>query len=176
MAGITTTGTIAHAATPIVAVEGFFHAGITVSDMDASIVFYRDLLGFQLETDVIVDDPYVFTVQGWAGDSARVVFLRPADSETYIELLEYRGIERHSAAARPWDPGNGHVCLFVSNIEDAHRRLKEAGVYVRSQEVIVIPVGPRRGAKVMYCLDPDGYNVELFERPASWGGFQTAED
>ena len=32
-------------------ISGFFHAGVTVSDMDASLAFYRDALGLELVSD-----------------------------------------------------------------------------------------------------------------------------
>ena len=48
-------------------VTGFFHGGITVSDMDRSLVFYRDGLGLDMAFDRILDGPYLPVVLGQPG-------------------------------------------------------------------------------------------------------------
>ena len=95
-------------------VGGVFHAGVTVGDMERSLHFYRDVLGLEVESDALIDHPYVFDLTAVPATEVRVVFLRVPRSEstTRIELLEYRGLERHSASARPCDPGHGHLCLL----------------------------------------------------------------
>ncbi|MBI2002273.1 MAG: VOC family protein, partial [candidate division NC10 bacterium] len=39
-------------------VSGFNHASFTVSDMDRSLLFYRDLLGMTLEADRELQAPH----------------------------------------------------------------------------------------------------------------------
>lgn len=146
-------------------VTGFFHGGITVSDMDRSLAFYRDGLGFEIEVDWILEAPYVKELLGMAFDSIRGVFLK-VPGGGLIELLEYRGIERLSAASRPCDPGAGHVCFFVDDAGAVHRRLTELGFRSRSTSVVDITAGPNAGARTVYVADPDGYYVELFQKRA----------
>ena len=49
-------------------VTGFFHGGVTVSDIDRALVFYCDGLGLEQEFDRILNAPYLKTVLGLAFD------------------------------------------------------------------------------------------------------------
>jgi len=145
------------------AIIGFFHGGITVSDMDVSLGFYRDGLGLEQEFDLVLDAPYLNTVLGLDQDSIRAVYLR-IPGGGFVELLEYRGIERLSAASRPCDYGAGHLCLYVDDVEAMHARLVGMGFRARSGQVVDITAGPNAGARSCYMADPDGYAVELFQK------------
>ena len=146
-------------------VTGFFHGGITVADMDRSLVFYRDGLGLDIEFDRLLDAPYLKAVLALPFEEIRAVYVR-IPGGGFVELLEYRGIERLSAASRPCDPGAGHLCLYVDDVEAVHDRLVELGFPARSSGVIDINAGPNAGARSAYVADPDGYYVELFQKPA----------
>ncbi|CAN5609176.1 VOC family protein [soil metagenome] len=145
------------------AISGFFHGGITVSDMDRSLPFYRDGLGLEMEFDRILDTPYLREVLGLDFGSIRAVYLR-IPGGGFVELLEYRGIERLPAASRPCDFGAGHLCFYVEGIDEVFGRLTDLGYRARSQGVVDITAGPNAGARSVYLADPDGYPVELFQR------------
>lgn len=146
-------------------VTGFFHAGVTVSDMDAALRFYRDGLGLEVISDGSASGSTAARI--WALDpgQVRVVFLRVPGSDAVVELFEFSGVERHSASARPVDYGAGHFCLFVDDAEAMLARLTTAGFRSRAGEVVTIGRGPHTGAKAVYMIDPDGYHVELYQRP-----------
>jgi lactoylglutathione lyase len=144
-------------------VTGFFHGGITVRDMDRSLVFYRGGLGLEQEFDRILDAPYLKTVLGLDFDHIRAVYLR-IPGGGFVELLEYHGVERFPAASRPCDYGAGHLCLYVDDVEAVHARLVGLGFTARSAEVVDITAGPNAGARSCYMADPDGYAVELFQK------------
>ena len=145
------------------AVTGFFHGGITVSDMDRALVFYRDGLGLEQEFDRILDAPYLPAVLGLEFDHIRAVYLR-IPGGGFVELLQYVGIERLSAASRPCDYGAGHLCLYVDDVEAMHARLVKLGFAARSEQVVDITAGPNQGARSCYMADADGYAVELFQK------------
>jgi lactoylglutathione lyase len=146
-------------------VTGFYHAGVTVSDMDAALRFYRDGLGLDVIQDYVTTHAKAADI--WAIEHAdvRVAFLAVPGSDAVIEIFEFRGIERHGASARPQDPGAGHFCLYVDDAESLWKRLAAAGFRSRSDGVVSFDSGPRAGAKVLYLIDPDGYHVEVYERP-----------
>jgi len=152
-------------------VEGIFHVGITVSHMERSLRFYRDALGLEVESDAVIDHPYVFALTAVPAEEIRVAFLRVPrsgsgnDGSTRVELLEYRGIERHTVEGRPCDPGRSHICLQVGDVDEVHRRLTVAGYRGRSKAPVEYGAGPRKGARAIYAVDPDGYNVELYQPP-----------
>lgn len=147
-------------------ISGLYHGGVTVSDMEASLRFYRDGLGLEVEFDKIVDGPYLPTVLDLDFDHIRAVYLR-VPGGVFVELLEYHGIERLPAESRPCDYGAGHICFFVDDIDTLVERLHAAGFHARSAAPVDITQGPNKGARSIYMLDPDGYRVELFQkRPA----------
>jgi catechol 2,3-dioxygenase-like lactoylglutathione lyase family enzyme len=145
------------------AVTGFFHGGITVSDMDRALVFYRDGLGLQQAFDRILDAPYLPEVLGLEFDHIRAVYFH-VPGGGFVELLEYHGIERMPAAARPCDPGSGHLCLYVDDVQAMFDRLSALGFVARSDHVVDITAGPNQGARSCYFADADGYPIELFQK------------
>ena len=143
---------------------GFWHSGITVSDMERSLSFYRDGLDLEVVLDRVSNDDYLFRVVALDAKAVRLVYLRIPSSAAMLELMEFRGIERHPASARPCDPAASHISLFVADLEALHRRLLAAGFKSRSPAPVEIAAGPNQGGKAVYMLDPDEYLVELFER------------
>lgn len=144
-------------------VRGFAHAGVTVTDMERALVFYRGLLGLEVMADYLIDTPYIFKITGVTGTAIRIAYLRVPQSDVHVELLEYTGCERHTQRTRPCDPGNGHLSLYVQNLDATYRRLAAAGVLARSDGPVTITQGPRTGNKALYVADPDGYYIELVE-------------
>lgn len=145
------------------AVTGFFHAGITVRDMETSLRFYRDGLGLEVHLDRVLGADYLKELLDLDFTDLRAVYLT-IPGGGYVELLEYHGIERLSAAARPNDVGGGHLCLYVTGIDELSRRLIELGGSPRSAAPVDVTSGPNEGARSIYMRDPDGYSVELFQR------------
>ena len=158
-------------AAPAPLITGFFHGGIAVSDMERSLAFYRDALGLEVHFDVTLDAvDYVREVLGVVMRDARLVYLRVPGSEgIFVELIEYHGTDGRPVVPRAWDPGTGHLCFHVSDAAALHARVVAMGFRARSPAIATIPVGPNTGGRAAYLLDPDGYHVELFQRPAPAG-------
>ncbi len=145
-------------------VTGFFHGGVTVSDMGRALGFYRDVLGLEIAFDRIVDGPYLPVVLGLDFTEIRAAYLH-IPGGGFIELLEYHGVERLSASSRPCDFGAGHLCLYVEGIDELAERAFTAGCRARSAHPVDVTEGSNKGARTLYLLDPDGYAIELFQRP-----------
>ena len=148
------------------AITGARHGGITVSDMDRSLEFYAVSLGLELvwrgELPATVIGRIVGVPEATGFD---VAFLRIPGSETQVELVEYRGIEKISGAASPCPHGTGHFCVFVESIEALYDDLAAKGVRFRSDGPVEMTEGPNKGGKSLYSLDPDGYVFEFHQRP-----------
>lgn len=156
-------------AQPSESVVGIFHGGVTVSDMERALVFYRDGLGLEVEFDRTFDAPYLKVLLNLDFDRIRAVYLR-VPGGGFVELLEYEGIERMPAAARPCDPGAGHLCFYVKDIQGLFSRLVALGFNARSSAVVDIESGPNSGSSAVYMLDQDGYRVELLQRSEKLSG------
>jgi catechol 2,3-dioxygenase-like lactoylglutathione lyase family enzyme len=145
------------------------HVGICVSDLDRSLRFYRDGLGFEptkryaitsetmpgLEKVIEVDGPVSLVSQ----------FLQRG--EVCIELLWYpdRAPTGTPAATRA-QLGLTHLSFLVDDIE------KAAAVLVEHGATILDHTRPGGGAQLLFLADPDGTRVELMGRaqPSATGG------
>jgi len=142
------------------------HVGLTVSDIERSIAFYRDLLGMELiRRRPRVTADYVPRQTGYEGVELSVASFRvhPASGQS-IEIVQYM-----THAGQPGDPstnrpGNSHMCLLVDDLRASYEDLRAKGVRFKS-EPVSITAGPNRGGLVVYFQDPDGYVLELFEPP-----------
>lgn len=145
-------------------ITGFWHAGLTVSSMERSLAFYRDLLGLEIVSDRTVREAGVLAVTGTAVGAIRVCMLRVPGADAYLELLQYDALRPAGAAARPDSVGTAHVCFYVDDLPVAWERLRAAGVVAISGAPVDfsdrIP-----GTWCVYVHDPDGFVVELFDGP-----------
>jgi catechol 2,3-dioxygenase-like lactoylglutathione lyase family enzyme len=147
-------------------IQGLSHGGVTVTDMERSLAFYRDGLGLEVYIDRIADHDYLREVTALPSTSVRIVYLKVPGSRVPIELLEHRGIERVPARTRPCDPGSVHLGLQVQDIQALHDRLVSLGYPSRSGHPVLITAGPFTGARTCFFHDPDGFLVELQQPPA----------
>lgn len=151
-------------ANPSRTVVGFFHAGVTVADLERSLEFYVSALGLEAVTDRVATDQYLRDIFGLTFSEVRVAFLAIPGSTAFIELLEYRGLAQQVVRFSPTQPGIGHFCLFVEDIEKLATHLQESGYRSLSPRPVEVTAGPNMGARVIYFEDPDGHSVELLQR------------
>lgn len=83
-------------------------------------------------------------------------------SELFLEILEYRNVKSTPVDPATANPGTGHFCLFVENLDALHRTLVDKGVEFVS-EVQTPVTGPNKGGRLVYMKDPDGIRVELVQ-------------
>lgn len=144
-------------------ITALHHVGVQVADLDRSLAFYQGLLGFELITRQVRDEPYVGEVTGYPGAELHLAHLRPPGGTVRVELTEYRGVERSAVDTATANPGTAHTCYVVDDVEALHARLLAAGVRPVSRGVVAPPVGVAAGGKVVYVQDPDGVRVELLQ-------------
>jgi catechol 2,3-dioxygenase-like lactoylglutathione lyase family enzyme len=144
------------------------HVGITVSDVDRALGFYRDLLGLRLIADSTVAEPEVAELLGLASP----VQLRIADLDSgdgrIIELLEYVQPRGRRIAFESSDVATAHIAFTVDDLAAVRERLLDAGATIVSRRPITIsePGGSFDGAICLYVRDPDGVILELVQRPS----------
>ncbi len=142
------------------------HTSFTVSDMERSLAFYRDLLGMEVIGDQGGRGGYLAEVVGFPDVDMRVVFVQPTpDSVHLLELIEYRSPKGTPADVRTCNPGSGHLCLVVDDIHSEHDRLRSAGVKFASDAPVAILAGRHKGGYTIYARDPDGVTIELIQLP-----------
>ena len=138
------------------------HVGFTVSDLDRSLAFYRDVLEMKVLWQRVYEEEYVRTLVGYPTLRLRCAYLQIPGSTVSVELLEYQNVPREHTELRRADPGNAHLALSVNDMDRVCRRLKQAGVKFVS-EPVVSTAGHYQGTKTVYVCDPDGISVQLLE-------------
>ncbi|HEY8017169.1 MAG TPA: VOC family protein [Dongiaceae bacterium] len=151
------------------------HTGLTVSNLDRSIAFYRDILGFEIAFRWNPRAPYIAELVGYPTVDLEGAILKIPNSDVFLELLEYRGIPRTSVDMANGNIGNAHIAFFVDALDPLYERLTAAGV--KSVSPPVTPtIGPNRGGRAVYMIDPDGFRVELIETTKTFGEYRPDQE
>ena len=145
--------------------------GITVLDMDGAITFYCDALQFRKVSDQILQGPAIEQLQGIRGLKIRVVQLR-LGQET-LALTQYltpqgRSIPPDSRSNDLWFQ---HIAIVVSDMDRAHRQLKQFAIQQTSLAPQRLPasIPAAAGIEAFYFRDPEGHNLKLIAFPTGKG-------
>lgn len=124
-------------------IRGIGHLALKVRDLDKSLDFWRDRVGFQEMKRLKRDNG-----ETW------LVYLRITD-EQYLELFPGAATDQ-----APGEEANGvlHICLDIVDLDEEIERLQKAGVTIVSP--IKGGIDNNRGA---WIHDPDGNRIELME-------------
>ena len=141
------------------------HTGITVSNLEHSLAFWRDVLGFEYSHSAHQTGERVEQITGVKGSELKLAVLKTPGGHK-IELLEYLAPDdrRQKNDRRPCDLGHMHVALLVDDLDTILERLSATGWKVAG-EPQALAVGPNAGKRVVYVRDPDGTTIELMQMP-----------
>jgi catechol 2,3-dioxygenase-like lactoylglutathione lyase family enzyme len=115
------------------------HAGVHVTDLERSVAFYRDVLGLREQNR--------FTL-----GRERLVFMSAGDG--WVELVADGRPARGAGAV-------DHLALRVDDVAALAARLRDLDVELLDEAPIDVP---ELGARILFCLGPDGERIELIER------------
>jgi catechol 2,3-dioxygenase-like lactoylglutathione lyase family enzyme len=143
-------------------IQGIHHTCITVSHLERSIEFYRDVLGLELvmteESERSGDDRS--KALGVAKAKVKLAILSAGGAQ--VELIEYVTVK-----GRPYDRNNNdvgamHIAFQVKDIDAVYQRMLEHGIRFTSPPA-TIPAGPMAGWQWTYFFDPDGVSLEIIQ-------------
>jgi catechol 2,3-dioxygenase-like lactoylglutathione lyase family enzyme len=144
---------------------GVHHLGLTVSDIERSVRFYRDVLGLTLVRRRSTNAEYVGRQTGYPGARLEVASFRMgAAGGPSLELAQYVSHPGPAGEAGTHRAGSAHLCLQVDDIQAAYEALRRQGVSFKTAPV-AITSGPNEGGFGVYLSDPDGFTIELFQPP-----------
>ena len=151
------------------------HTGLQVADLARSVAFYRDVLGFEEVFAWNPQAPYIGELVGYPDVDLHAAILRPPNSEVFLELLEYRNVERTPVDTRTANPGTAHIAFFVDDCDALFADLQARGVPSVSAPVTPT-IGPNKGGRAVYMIDPDGIRVELIQSARTFGEYEGERD
>jgi catechol 2,3-dioxygenase len=123
------------------------HVVLKVRELERSLAFYRDLLGFHVTSEM----------------SNVMVFLS-ASGESHHDLALLR-VGDSAPSPMPTAVGLYHVAIQLADweaVKQAHALLAERGLLKGTADHGV--------SKSLYTTDPDGNEIELFETPRGRSG------
>lgn len=138
--------------------------GLTVGDMETTMKFYRDLLGFEPAGKLeFTNDPVVVDLTDAPKDAQfRQMAATVPGTKARIEFYEFKGIPRTPFHLRVPDPGAPAMALEVKNLIGLLIRMRAAGVKITSRGGQMVQFSPT--IRNIFVEDPNGVNIELFER------------
>jgi glyoxylase I family protein len=125
-------------------VNGLGHIGINTGDFKKSLHFYQDILGCRK-----------INFTDW-GDSLMTTLELPGGG--LIELFDH-GFKTPSVQEQN-AVGYRHIAFVVDDVSAWEEHLRENGVEITMRPTVMEQIH----SKGMLCLDPDGIEVELYER------------
>ena len=141
--------------------SSFVHVGLTVSDIDRSVEFYKKYFGFKVEFSGQFPDgffdakPTLYRLKAGAG--SKIALITSPDGVT-LELFQF--FDQTPFKAAEWNtPGYHHICLKVADVNAKYQEMKADGV-----EFYFEPDykgEPENNEFWVFLKDPDGNMIEL---------------
>lgn len=144
------------------------HIAVTVSDLERSLTFYKDTLGFEEVERHRLEGETISTMAGKPDVVMQVVRLKPPDGPgILLDLQQYIQPKGTVANAQLGMANHSHFCFGVKDLRATYRQLKEKGV-----EFVSAPVTFDLGKEwdygavhVVFLKDPDGFILEFVQKP-----------
>ena len=144
-------------------ITGFNHTSFTVADMDKSVKFWTEQLGFEAASVSPRQGDWQADVTGIAGASLMVAHLYGHGH--HIEFIQYLDGGIKGAAPQPALVGAAHVCLETDDIRKTWTELLAAGAIAQGK-IAYVSGGTVGGCYAGYIRDPNGITIELLEQKA----------
>lgn len=124
-------------------INGLGHIGVFISDLERSIAYYTDMLGFECYHKVDIED---------SGGVTKIAFIR--NGSCTIEL-----VQKPDASQKPDGPID-HIALDVDDVDAAMANLKAKGIVFETDEPVFLPT-ILNGVKYALFRGPDGEHLEI---------------
>lgn len=146
--------------------KGILHVGLTVTDLDRSVAFYRDVLGLAYLGEMEMEGPETECLFQQKDCKARVAYLNGSRElgAPPVELIQFVGQEPERQAGDLFRTSISELCFAVEDIGREYQRLKELGVEFLSEPQAFDYTKYGFGkSRAVYFHDPDGIVLELLQ-------------
>ena len=147
-------------------VERIYHVGLTVSDLDRSIAFYRDILGLEVQGEIFMAGEETDRLFRMKDTKARVAYLNgsKAMEAPPIELIQFVDNKVKKVKGNLFTTSISEVCFYTDDIERVYNSLIENHVECLSEPQYFDFWANELGeSKAFYFRDPDGIVLEMMQ-------------
>lgn len=146
--------------------RSFSHIGLSVTDLDAAVTFYTEVLGWYLimpPTTIHEDESAIGVMcndvfgAGW--ESFRIAHLSTGD-RIGVEIFEFQNAERPENNFEYWKNGVFHFCVQDPDVEGLAERIVAAGGKQRMPVREYFP--GEKPYRMVYMEDPFGNILEIY--------------
>ena len=139
-------------------VRNIRHTGIVVEDLEASLSFYQDILGFRISRQMEESGEFIDSILAMDGTVITTVKMAAPDGQL-IELLKFHSNPRSANPRGLCDIGITHIAFTVDDMDREYERLKANGIRFLSPP----RTSPDGFATVAFCRAPEGTYIEMVE-------------
>lgn len=142
------------------------HIGVTVSDMDRSIDFYKNILGLTFVGELVMQGKETDLLFQRTNCKARVAYLNGSDDVMAppVELIQFIDDAAEKVPSDLHRTSISEICFKVADIDQIYQHLVENGVECLSEPQYFDFTDSGFGkSKAIYFRDPDGVVLELMQ-------------
>lgn len=145
------------------------HVGITVSDMERSISFYRDVLGLCLSGTATMKGKETDRLFNRNNCVAKLAYLNGSKQllAPPVELIQFDGEGGEGCEIQTPDlhkTSISEICFRVDDIDVVYKTLKEKQVeFLSEPQTFDFSMDGLGKSKAVYFKDPDGIILELMQ-------------
>jgi len=142
------------------------HFGISVSNLDNSINFYKDILGMKLKRKLTIIGEGIAKVNAFEGKGRVDIAVLELNNQ-FIELLDFKKPkgEQMQSKLKANQYGRVHLAFEVNDINKVYNSLKKHNIEFTSSPMKMIPENSEFKCPICtFFKDPDGVSIEILER------------
>lgn len=142
------------------------HVGITVSDMERSVAFYRDVLGLHYTGELMMEGPETDALFRCPGCKVRVAYLNGSEelAAPPVELIQFVEPQSKKDLADLAKTSISEICFRCEDIDRLYQHLKAHRVECLSKPQFFDFTKYGFGkSKAIYFKDPDGIILEAIQ-------------
>ena len=143
-----------------------YHVGLTVSDLNRSIAFYRDILGLEFQGEIFMEGEETDKMFRKENCKARVAYLNGSKAleAPPVELIQFVDSKIHKEESDLFTTSISEVCFYTDDINSVYKTLIENHVECLSEpQYFDFRADGFGESRAFYFRDPDGIILEMMQ-------------
>ena len=135
------------------------HAGLVVADLEQSLKFWCDAMGFVVFRQMEESGPHIDAMMGLKDVRVTTAKLAAPDGNLLELLCFHSHPDKPRWAGKPYSTGFTHIALSVEDLDETLHRMEQFGASIPAEPQLSLDGQVR----VIYATGPEGVLLELVE-------------